>query len=314
MSDEQITPTAEPTLTATPAPAPAQAPAPAPAPSQNIDFTTIIGQDGKFKDGWKNTLPEELRGELSLDTFDSFPESMRQLISAQKMIGRDKVALPNEKSTPAELDAFYNKLGRPKSPGEYKYTPPADISLVDLSPEFVNPVMQNLHKAGLTQKQVDATMGEFHGFIKNLETQAVALEEQSYQEAETKIKSSGANIEEDKHAANVLIADNCPNDEFREKLLEVVNDHALRPYLFGFLANVQRKYFGSHDGIPSTDSRGNVNTSGGLRNQAMELQATTGYMDGSMKNTNPAQYSRLTNEITALFNKADELERQQKQQ
>jgi len=305
----------EPTPAGGPTPTPTSEPTPTPvAEPSTVDFTTIIGPDGKFNEGWKNTLPEELRDELSLDTFDSFPESMRQLISAQKMIGRDKVALPTDKSTQAELDAFYNKLGRPATPGEYKYTPPEDISIVDLSPEFVNPVMQNLHKAGLTQKQVDAAMGEFHGFMKNLETQAEAIEEQEFQEAETKIKESGVDIEEDKHAANMLIADNCPDDEFREKLLEVINDNALRPYLFSFLANIERKYFGSHGGLPATDANGNAITTGNLRNQAQELQATPGYMDGSMKNTNPAQFSRLTNEITALFNKADELERQQKQQ
>lgn len=278
--------------------------------TQTFNYGEYVTSDGKLKEGWKNGLPEDLRSELSLNTFDSLPEAMRQLVGAQKMVGRDKVVIPTEKSTQAEWDAFYSKIGVPKDIAEYGYKAPDDLQLVDMSQEFVNPILSDLQKAGATPKVVQAAMGHFHNFMKNFESQIDAAEEQAFQEAEQKIQQSGANIEEDQHAANLLIANNCPDEEFKENLLEVVNDNALRPYLFNFLANVQRKYFGSHEGLPGGQSAQMGETSGTLRAKATEMQATPGYMDGTMRNTNPAQYSRLTKEISTLFNKADELEKQ----
>lgn len=302
------TPTTEPVQT------PSTEPATTPTEPTEFNFHSFIEPNGKLKEGWKNGLPEELRGELSLDTFDSFPEAMRQTVMAQKMVGKDKVVIPTEKSTQAEWDAFYSKIGRPQTPDGYEYKAPEDLKAVDLSPEFVNPVLQELHKAGATKKVVDVAMNQFHKFVKNLEASAEEAENQAFDEASQKIiETRGDTLEADQHEANLLIAENSPNEEYKEKLLEVINDNALRPYLFGFLADVRKKYFGSHEGMPSGESTGTVKTPASLRAQAQEIQATPGYMDGTMRNQNPAQYNRLTQQISNMYNQADEIEKRQKQ-
>lgn len=286
-----------------PAAGPAQA---APAQPAAFDFTKVIGPDGKFLDGWKKGLPEEFQHELSLDTYDSIPELAKQHLLAQKMIGKNKIVMPTDKSTPAEWDAFYNAIGRPKSPGEYKFTPPTDLNLVDLSPEFVNPIFSDLHKAGATQKVLDVAMGHFTGFIKNLEKSIEEAEQKNFDEAERIIKEgAGDALEDQQHQANLLIAENCPSEEYKAKLLEAINDNALRPYVFNFLANIRQKIFGTHGGIPAGDGQaGSAMTPAAMESKAQELMATPGYMDGTLKNTNPAGYKRLTDEITELYRRA----------
>lgn len=281
--------------------------------SQDFDFTKAIGPDGKLLDGWKKGLPEDLQNELSLDTFQDFPEAMRQLVGAQKMIGKDKIVIPNEKSTQAEWDAFYSRLGRPKTPGEYKYTPPTDLSLVDMSPEMMNPILSDFHKAGYSQKQMDVALGHFQKYLGELERSIEAEDNAEFEEADQIIADylaqSGQTLEDQKHEALLLIAENSPNDEFQEKLKEALNESTLRPYVYNFLADIHRKYFSSHEGMPAGAEPGVVSTPATMRLQAQELQATPGYMDGSMKNTNPAQYQRLTKQITDLFNRADMMDK-----
>lgn len=296
-SEPQSTPAAEPATPSASAP-PTETP-------PDISFTNFIEADGKLKSGWKDNLPEEMRHELSLDTFDSIPEAMRQLISAQRMIGKDKVVIPNDKSSQAEIDAFYNAIGRPESPDKYEYQAPNDIDIVDFSPETMKPIFEDLHKSGMTQNQLNVAMGHFHNYVKGLQEQVAQEEEQEFQAAEAMIKEElGESLDDMQHHANLLIAENSPNEEFKSKLLEAVNDNNLRPLIFSFLGNVHKKHFSQHDGMPPSDGPAADGSPAALEAKAKELMETPGYMDGTMKNQSPEQYKRLTSQITELYNKA----------
>lgn len=278
-----------------------------------FDFTKYVGQDGSLKEGWKSGVDESIRHELSLDTFKTVPEAIKQLVNAQKMIGKDKVVIPNEKSTQAEIDYFYNAIGRPQTPDGYKYEVPNDVDIVDMSKEAMKPVFDDLHKAGATQKVVDAALGHFHKYITDLQNSVQAELDQQFEEAEAAIKAqAGDAFKEHQHLANLLITENSPTKEFEKNLVEAINDNSLRPYLFSFLAGIQKKYFGTHGGVPANDGNGIDGTPAGLEARAMELQATPGYIDGSLKNSNPAQYNNLTKQIKTLYDRIEYLSKNQK--
>jgi hypothetical protein len=276
------------------------------------DYSKAIGPDGKFQEGWKAGLPEDIREELCLDAAQSFPELAKQYVNAQKMIGKNKVVLPTEKSSPSEWDAFYAALGRPKTADGYQYKPPTDVVLFDMTQESVQPMLAELHKAGYTQKQVDVAVGQFTQAIQRLEKSLQDEEQRIFEESEQAIvQESGEALEELKHDANLLLAQELPDEGKRAKLVEALNDNELRPHVFGFLAQMYRKYCAPSLGIQTPQGQIAM-TPSQMRQKAQELMAEPGYVDGTMKDKNPAGFNRLTDEITALYNAADKAEKVKK--
>jgi hypothetical protein len=302
MTEPIISP--EPSGTPTPASSPSPAPAPAaPASTAPFDYTTVIGADGNFQEGWKNGLPEEIRNELCLDAAPNLPEMAKQLVNAQKMIGKNKVVLPTDKSTPAEIEAFQLALGRPKTKEEYKITAPKEIEEF-FDAGLVESARDMAFRNGFNQKQMDALVAfrvaEIQAGLKFQKEQ----EEQAFAEAEKIIvEESGEALDEQRHFADMLIANEYPDGEKKEKLLEALNANPLRPYVFNFLANIYRKYCDQHGGIPAGQGA-NAMTPAMMEAKAQELMATPGYVDGTMKDSNPAGYDRLTREITDLYNRS----------
>jgi hypothetical protein len=288
----------------TPTPEPQGGGTPAPAPETPTNYTTVIGEDGSFKEGWKGLLPEDIRSELSLDTVKDIPGLAKQFVHAQKMIGRNKIVIPGEHATPSEIEAFHRALGAPESADDYQVNAPDEIKQ-HFDENLLGQAKKMAHSIGLNQKAFDALVSFRTAEIEAGERAAQEMEQRQFEEAEKLIvEQAGEALDEQAHFANKLIADNCPNAEYQEKLLEALNGNALRPYVFNFLANIQRKAFEQHGGIPQGDGSGNAMTPAMMESKAKELMETPGYADGTMKDSNPEQYKRLSQEITDLFNRA----------
>lgn len=86
----------------------------------SFDWSGMIDSQGFFSDNWKNGLPEDLRNEPCLDNVKNFTTLTKSFVNAQKMIGKNKIAIPGENATDEERNAFYSALGRPASASEYK--------------------------------------------------------------------------------------------------------------------------------------------------------------------------------------------------
>ena len=91
------------------------------------------------------SLPEGLRAEPSLQTFDSVDKLAKSYVNAVKKIGGDPanlVSLPQEGES---WDNFYNQMGRPETPDGYEFGDDPDNEL-----EFYR---NATHQLGLTQDQ-----------------------------------------------------------------------------------------------------------------------------------------------------------------
>lgn len=267
-------------------------------------YTTVIGEDGSFNEGWKEMLPEDIRHELSLDTVRDLPGLAKQFVHAQKMIGKNKITLPGEHATDSEVDAFHRALGRPETPDDYQLNVPDEIK-GEFDENLLGQAKKMAHQLGLPQKAFDALIQFRTVEIEAGKRAYEAEQQQQFEEAEQVITEyAGEAIDEQAHFANKLIADNCPNDEYKDKLLDALNSNPMRPYVFNFLANIQRKAFEQHGGIPTGDGGATAMTPAMLESKAKELMATPGYMDGSLKDSNPEGYARITREVSDLFAKA----------
>jgi hypothetical protein len=68
---------------------------------------------------WKEAISEEFRSDPNIEKFTEIDALAKSYINATKMIGQDKVAVPNKNSTEDQWNEVYDKLGRPESADKY---------------------------------------------------------------------------------------------------------------------------------------------------------------------------------------------------
>jgi len=140
-------------------------------------------QKDKSEAGW--VTDPELKDHPSLKNFKSPNDLAKSWVNAQKLIGKDKIPLLSEKSTPEERDAFYNKLGRPEKPEGYKFEPlPEPIQNESREKNF----QTFAHKQGLTQAQASELRGWWAEEMNAEMSQMSEQNEVSQKETETALR------------------------------------------------------------------------------------------------------------------------------
>ena len=120
----------------------------APAPEQaSGEPAAQVTQD------WKSSLPEDLRMDPSIANQPSVESMGRSYISAQRMVGLDKIAVPTEHSTDEEWTQVYDKLGRPESPEGYDLQMNNVPEGLEANPQLVDWFKGTAHKIGMTPRQ-----------------------------------------------------------------------------------------------------------------------------------------------------------------
>ena len=190
MSEEQITqetvPVAETTTPTTE------------APKQE----TQIEQAPTVAKSWKEAIPEELRNDPNISKFTELESLAKSYINATRMIGQDKVAVPNNNSTEDQWNEVYDKLGRPESADKYKLEVKSDT--VPLDEGAIKSFAENAHKLGLNNKQAQGILefyknsmeGSLHQNQIDMETAQAQSEQELRKEwggnYEANIKKAGA--------------------------------------------------------------------------------------------------------------------------
>ena len=114
---------------------------------------------------WKNALPDDVKTDPSLADIKDVGGLAKSYIHAQKMVGTDKISLPTENATPEEMNAFYDRLGRPK---EYEFTKAELPEGMDYNEDMEKQMKTLMHSAGLTNKQANDLN---NGYLKYMSEQ-----------------------------------------------------------------------------------------------------------------------------------------------
>jgi len=151
MSQEQITqetvPVAETTQTTTE------------APKETTAQETQIEQQPTVAKSWKEAIPEDLRNDPNISKFTELEALAKSYVNATRMIGQDKVAVPNNNSTDDQWNEVYDKLGRPESPDKYQLDIKSEA--VPLDEGAIKSFAENAHQLGLNNKQAQGIL-EFY--------------------------------------------------------------------------------------------------------------------------------------------------------
>jgi len=120
-----------------------------------------------------DSLAEDIRNEPSLQNIQDLDQLAKGYVHAQRMVGADKIALPNKHATEDDWNQFYGKLGRPDSPEAYEvnYTPPAEGYEATNLPGFQDAAF----RAGLNSDQAQLLLD----WYSELETETIQSNEAS---------------------------------------------------------------------------------------------------------------------------------------
>ena len=203
MSSEQITqtnvPVEETTQTTTDTPQQTE---------QTISSTTT--EQPTVAKSWKETISEEFRNDPNISKFTEIDALAKSYINATRMIGQDKVAVPNENSTDDQWQEVYGKLGRPESPDKYKLEVQSDT--VPLDDGAIKSFAENAHKLGLNNKQAQGILEYYKNSMEGSAQQARIDTETAQANAEQELRKEwGSNYDNNiKKAGSVAKANMNP--------------------------------------------------------------------------------------------------------
>jgi len=115
---------------------------------------------------WKASLPEDVRADPSLTDIKDVDNLAKSYINGQKLIGKNRIALPDDKATDEEWSSFYSSIGRPEKSGAYQFGErPALPEGLEYDEAFESNFRDLSYKAGLSSAQAKAIYDGYHDYI-----------------------------------------------------------------------------------------------------------------------------------------------------
>ena len=238
MSEEQTTQTTEPVAETTQTTEPV-------AP-------TIATTDNSTPATWKDSISQEFREDPNISKFTEIDALAKSYINATRMIGQDKVAVPNENSTDDQWNEVYGKLGRPESADQYKLD--AKSETIPFDEGAIKSFAENAHKLGLNNKQAQGILEYYKDSMEGSEQQSRIDTETAQANAEAELRKEwGRSFDENlKKAGSVAKANMDPEIlDMQLKDGTRLGDHPAVIKGFANIANLM-----SEDKLISTESEG----------------------------------------------------------
>ncbi len=119
---------------------------------------------------WRSSLDRDLQRVAS--KFATPADVVRSYASLEKRLGRS-VTLPDRDASPDEIEAFYDRMGRPESPDAYDVLAPEGRGGI-LHEEPTRNFLEAMHRAGANGATVQAAMDWYFDELTALETRLAA--------------------------------------------------------------------------------------------------------------------------------------------
>jgi len=153
----------------------------APAPEAKPESATQTPDWHRLPEDWASTLPEDLKDHASLKTMHDIPTMVKSFIEAQKMVGKNKIVIPDQHGSEEDWQKVYKKLGLPETLEEYELE-------IDhggkLDEGFLTKFKEAAHKNGILPKQASAVMDwyleQYKGISETNADEAVKEREEGF--------------------------------------------------------------------------------------------------------------------------------------
>jgi len=186
---------------------------------------------------WKASLSDEIRSDKSLENIKDIEGLAKSYVHAQKLVGSDKIPVPNKFATEKDWDEVYQKLGRPATPGDYKYELPEDKKIDEAA---LKNFSDQAHKLGLLPGQANGMVKFYNEMtssaLQEADTKATAAREASSTELK---KEWGQAFEQKISQASSLAKSVGATELFNANMADgtKLGDHPVMIKAFAELAN-----------------------------------------------------------------------------
>jgi len=253
---------------------------------------TIATTDNSTPATWKDSISQEFREDPNISKFTEIDSLAKSYINATRMIGQDKVAVPNENSTDDQWNEVYEKLGRPESPDKYKLDVQSEI--VPLDEGAVKSFAENAHKLGLNNKQAQGILEYYKNSMEGSEQQSRIDTETAQANAEQELRKEwGRSFDENlKKAGSVAKANMDPEIlDMQLKDGTRLGDHPAVIKGFANIANLM-----SEDKMIGTDE----DSATGGRNLDEEISKIVNDRDGPYWNKGHPDHDKIVQQVFTL--------------
>lgn len=117
---------------------------------------------------WMDGLDNDLRQNPSITKFKDPASLAKSYVNLEKMVGKDKIPVPNEKSSQEEWDMLYSRLGRPGVPENYRLP---EVELPEGFPEIPDDAVKNFKQVAFEKGLTDRQAGELYKWYMETEAQ-----------------------------------------------------------------------------------------------------------------------------------------------
>lgn len=186
---------------------------------------------------WKDSLPDDLKSEKALESIQDIPGLAKSYIHAQKLVGADKIPVPNKFATDEDWQAVYSKLGRPENPDAYEFNLKENSNIDE---NALKGFKETAHKNGLLPKQAEAIMNFYNDMTQNYIEDLNSKSEQGRINAEQTLKKEWGAAFDNKVQQASTIANKYINDDFAHLTLSdgtKIGDHPDFIKAFANIAN-----------------------------------------------------------------------------
>jgi hypothetical protein len=106
---------------------------------------------------WKDLAPADVRKSPTLDKYKTVGDALKALVSQEELLGRS-ITIPREGAGEVQWRNIWEKLGCPKTAGDYTISDPdmgqtEDGTARTLAPQFLVSLLDVAHSMGLNSKQ-----------------------------------------------------------------------------------------------------------------------------------------------------------------
>jgi hypothetical protein len=248
--------------------------------------------NGDTPASWKNSISEEFRNDPNIEKFTEIDALAKSYINATRMIGQDKVAVPNKNSTEDQWNEVYSKLGRPESADKYALNIESEVVTMDEG--AIKSFAEQSHKLGLNNKQAQGILEFYKNNMESTMHQATIDTETAQAQSEAELRQEwGKDFDGQVSRASALAKANMNPEILDMKMQDGtrIGDH---PEIIKGFAKIASML--SEDKLVSTESE-SVNS---MKDLQSEIAAITNDTDGPYWNHKHPDHAKMVQQVYTL--------------
>ena len=252
--------------------------------------TTVSGGDTPAS--WKSSISEEFRNDPNIEKFTEIDALAKSYINATRMIGQDKVAVPNKNSTEDQWNEVYSKLGRPETADKYALN--IESEAVAMDENAIKSFAEQSHKLGLNNTQAQGILEFYKNNMESNMQRATVDTETAQAQAETELRAEwGKDFDSNVSKASALAKANMNPDILDLQMQDGtrIGDH---PEIIKGFAKIASML--SEDKLVSTESE-SVNS---MKDLQSEISAITNDTTGPYWNDKHPDHAKMVQQVYTL--------------